>query len=211
MRWVAGASLIAAAAFLAVLGDTLVRTPAFMAGDFLSGLGAEGAPAAGAYRLALVAAALSAALVGVSLHLAYPQVAALGYLMVASALLGTSSTLPCDQGCPIPIVETGGVVNAAHFFVTAAAFLLLAVAMLWLVIRCPDRFLRRLSLVAMVVEGASMVILALLLLFATHSLLSASVERAVLAGAFGWLVISAARLVTTRPVAPPKMRAGAPR
>lgn len=204
MRWVAGASLIAAAVFIALLGDTLVRTPEFTVADFLSGLGAEGAPAAGAYRLALVAAALSAALLGASLHLAYPQVGALGYLLAAAALLGTSSGLPCvNKGCPIPVVEAGGgVVNASHFFITAAAFLLLAAAMQRVVVRCPDRLLRRLSLVAMLVEAASMVVLAGLLLFATHGVLSATVERVVLVGAFGWLVLSAARLVTARPADP---------
>lgn len=212
MRWVAGASLIASAVFLAILGDTLVRTPEFTTADFLSELGARGAPAAGAYQLALVAGALAAALLGIALHLAYPRSAALAYLLPAAALLGGSSSLPCDQGCPIPVVESaGGVVNAAHFFITAAAFLLLAAAMQRLVVRCPDRFWRRLSLVALVVEMASMAVLGALLLFATHGVLSASVERLVLAGAFGWLVLGAARLVTAPRVVPPKMRGGGSR
>ena len=207
VRWVATASLIAAGTFLTILGYALLRTPDFTATDFLSGLGAQGAPAAFAYRLALVAAALSASLLGISLQLAYSHAAALGWLLAAAALLGTSSLLPCDPGCPIPVVESGGgVVNAAHFFVTAAAFLLLVVAVQRLVIRCPDRFLCRLSLVAMVAVGPLMAVLAVLLLFATHSVLTASVERLVLAGAFGWLVLTGARLVTASPAAPQSAR-----
>lgn len=202
MRWIAAASLIAAAAFLAILGYALLRTPDFTAADFLSGLGAEAAPAASAYRLALAAAALSAALLGISLQLAHSQVGALGYLLAAASLLGTSSLLPCDTGCPIPVVESeGGVVNSLHFFITAAAFLLLVIAMQRLTTCCPDRFLQRLSFVAMAAVGALMAVLAVLLLFATHSVLSASVERLVLTGAFGWLLLSAARLVTARPPA----------
>jgi len=200
---------MAAGALVAILAFTLARTPDFAASDFLSGLGAEAAPAAGAYRLALVAAALSAALLGISLQLAHSQNAALGYLLVAASLLGTSSQLPCDVGCPIPVVESGmGVVNAAHFFITAAAFLLLVAAMQRLATRCQDRFLQRLSFVAMVVVGALMAVLAVLLLFATHGVLSATVERLVLAGAFGWLVFSAARLVMTPPPALATTRGG---
>lgn len=211
VRVAAAASLLASCAFVAALGFALIRTPAFTATDFLSGLGAKAAPAAAAYRLAIGCVALSAALLGVGLRRAYPHVAVRAYLAGAAALLGMSALLPCDAGCPIPVVESGGgVVNALHFFSTAASFVLVVLAMYRVSSGCPDPGLRRLSLAAMVLVGVLMAVLAVLLLFATHSVVSAAVERVLLLGAFGWLVVSSALLLLRRP-APQGTRAAGPR
>ncbi|MGB9377535.1 MAG: DUF998 domain-containing protein [Mycobacteriales bacterium] len=196
IRLAAGSSLLGAACFVVALAVALGRTPEFSSTDFLSQLGAVGAPAASVYRWAILASAVAAALLGLSVHLAVPKAAAAGYVVAASLMLGTSFVLPCDAGCPIPVVESGGgPANALHFFINAAAFLTLALAMYLMWRRCADRVLRRSSLAALTASSSLMALLAVLLLFATHGVLSATVERVLLVTAFGWLVVTAARLM----------------
>jgi hypothetical protein len=168
--------------------------------EYLSEMGATGAPGAGPYRLAVICVAVAAALVALAWRLRAPGVGAAAYLALGSAMFVVSAAVPCASGCPIPIRDgVSTLPNFVHFSVSGLAFALAIGAMLMVSAADVEPRLRRISSAAartaMVLYG----ILAALMLVFGRGLANGLVERSLAVVCLAWVAWAAVR-ICHRPV-----------
>lgn len=179
----AGSAVLAGAVVMLV---ALISAPGPWLRGYVSEFGTAGQPYAVAYRTGLVLLALGAALLGFALLPRSRPAAAL--LVVASLLAGTSGSVSCSPGCPLPPYEPTTMADVVHASASILALVLIAGAMLAVAL-APVRFVaRRLGAYAAAVMVPLGAALGVSMLVVGRSGFGAAVERLILAIAVGWLI-----------------------
>lgn len=189
----AGLAFLAGFVTLLLLAWSAAGSPGL--GDYLSELGAPGAPGAGPYRLAVLCVAVATALIALAWRLRLPGVGAAAYLALSSAMFVVSAAVPCAAGCPIPIRDGFSTLpNFVHFSVSGLAFALAIGAMLAVGSADVEPRLRRLSSLAARAAVVVYGILAGLMFVFGHGLANGLVERTLAVVCLAWLAWAAVRL-----------------
>lgn len=119
---------------------------------YVSGLGADGEPTAGAFEIALILLAVGGFAVAWAARGLRSTVPVLSLwtpalsIAIASSLFLLASQVPCTSGCPLPVGDTFTVQDLVHTTAAVLAFALAAVAMLQASFIDGRPVLRRLSL-----------------------------------------------------------------
>lgn len=194
---------IAALAGVAVLVGALtmlaglIAAPGSWLAGYVSEAGTAGMPLAGAYRLGLVSLAVGVGLLGRALRATSRPVAVL--LGLAAVLAGTSGTVPCTTGCPLPPFEPTTVSDVTHTAASIVGMVSLAGAMAAVALSAAfGPVLRRLAAVATALIVPLGGALGLAMLFAGRGTAGALLERATLVVAVSWLIGTAAGAATAR-------------
>ena len=179
---------------------TIAGTPGLRLRGYVSELGEIGAPWAGTYRAAILALALSLALMTVAVRpLSGYAALALGG---AAPLAGVSAVVRCTPGCPLPPTEKSTPADVLHAVVSIAGFTLAACAMLVLALSTVDAVVRRLSGWTLTLMIALGVPVGVGIATVGRGVLTGVLERAMITVDFCWLVALSAILARREPVAP---------
>jgi hypothetical protein len=182
--------LAAVAGALATLALLVVAagTPGLRIRGSVSQLGAVGEPLADTYRVAIYAIAVA---VGLLAFAVAPVSLPAGFALATVAGLGAlSAAVRCTPGCPLPPEPTASAADVVHVAASVAAFVGLAVAMLLLALSGRDRLANvcRTCVVLMIALGTPV---GVALLVTGEGLLNGVFERAMMAVALAWLVLTA--------------------
>ncbi|MDP9240077.1 MAG: DUF998 domain-containing protein [Actinomycetota bacterium] len=202
-RLVVAAALGFLGGFAILIGLAWRRAGSPGLAGYLSQLGATGAASAGLYRLAVLCVAAAAALMALAWWLRSPGLDAAGLLALSAVLFAVSATVPCAQGCPIPVRDgLTTAANVVHFAASAGAFGVALGAMGSVGAGYRDPWLRRVSATTARVATLLYAVLSTLVLIVGHSVINGVVERLLALVATGWLVTCALRLGHRRVVGP---------
>ncbi|MCI1019111.1 DUF998 domain-containing protein [Microbacterium sp. C5A9] len=162
---------------------------------YVSGLGADGEPTAGAFEIALVLLALGGFCVAAAargLRATAPVLRAWTpalSIVIASALFLLASQVPCTAGCPLPVGDTFSWQDLVHTTAAVLAFALAAVAMLQTSFVDGRRVLRTLSLGAGISTAVVAAAGGLLSLLRFRTDVGSILELVATTIGMGWLMI----------------------
>jgi hypothetical protein len=192
------AANVAATAALFVAGGAVVMLVALAAAPgswllgYVSEAGTAGQPYAIPYRWGLVLLALGVASLTVTYLLRPPSVGCsrliAALLGLAAVLAGVSGAVPCSSQCPLPPFEPTTVADVVHTAASIVGMVSLAGAMLASALADPRPIQRRLSAVAVALTVPLGGALGLTMLLVGRGTLGATLERALLVVAVGWLI-----------------------
>jgi hypothetical protein len=186
---------VAILAGVLTMAASLGSAPGPWTAGYVSEAGTAGLPAAAAYRMGVLV--LAAGVMALGAALARPVRAAAVLLGVAGGLAGTSGAVPCSTGCPLPPYEAATAADLVHGAAGILGRAALAVAMVTLAMSAAGVLLRRWAAAGATVTFPLAAVMAVAMVTAGRTPLTAAVERTLLAIAACWLV-GAATLTATR-------------